>query len=157
MPYISVPGKRAMTRTPTLSTPCHCHRLRAAARRATQFYDRRLAPLDLRVTQFSLLARVRAAGSIPLKDLAAIQAMDRTTLSRNLAPLLRRGLVTLAPGPDRRTRGAVLTRPGLALLRRARGLWRQAQADFDRALGRRLVADLVAALDRAEARLADAS
>jgi DNA-binding MarR family transcriptional regulator len=133
--------------------PCHCHRLRAAARRATLFYDRRLAPLDLRITQFSLLARIRAAGAIPLKDLAARQAMDRTTLSRTLAPLLGRGLVALRDGPDRRTRGAVLTRRGLALLRRARGLWRRAQTEFEAALGRAATGRLLAVLAEAETRL----
>jgi DNA-binding MarR family transcriptional regulator len=151
MPYKFRRHKPApMTDAPV---PCHCFRLRAAARRATLFYDRRLEPLDLRITQYSLLARIRAAGSIPLKDLAARQAMDRTTLSRTLAPLVGRGLVALVPGPDRRTRGAVLTRRGLFLLRQARGLWRKAQAEFEAALGRGATARLLDALDETEAGL----
>jgi hypothetical protein len=41
---------------------CTCLAVRRAARRVTQFYDQFLAPMGLRTTQFSILAKLRRLG-----------------------------------------------------------------------------------------------
>jgi DNA-binding MarR family transcriptional regulator len=53
--------------------------------------------------------------------------MDRTTLTRNLEPLVRQGLVEIVPGQDRRQRVARLTPGGEAAWERAWSYWRLAQ------------------------------
>ena len=54
--------------------------------------------------------------------------MDRTTLTRNLKPLMDRGLVKEKKSSvDRRQRHISLTRAGKAALSRALPLWNQAQ------------------------------
>ena len=82
---------------------CNCLTLRQATRRVTQLYDRALAPLDLRATQFSLLSRIADLGPIALTQLAEAMIMDRATLGHNVRPLEARALVRLAVGKDRRS------------------------------------------------------
>ena len=119
---------------------CACLRARAAARATTRAYDAALRPLGLRVTQFTLLAALRVAerGGRPLSitDLAGRLAMDRTTLSRNLGPLERRGLATVGPEGAHRARPPSLTDAGRDLLGRALPLWAGAQEALRDAAGR---------------------
>ena len=112
---------------------CHCHSLRQAARRATALYDAALAPVGLRVSQFSILARLQQLGPSSLHTLAAVLVLDRTTLGRNLKALERDGLVAseAAPGDGR----LVLTAAGRALLVRARPVWEAAQASYEAQVG----------------------
>ena len=77
---------------------CTCLAVRQAARHVTQFYDRHLASAGLRTTQFSILARLRRQGPITINTLADEMVMDRTTLGRNILPLERDGLISIAPG-----------------------------------------------------------
>ena len=115
---------------------CTCHGLRKATRHLTQFYDRRLTAVRLNIGQYALLARLAARGPIALGAFAAIMAMDRTTLGRNLQPLEREGLLAIGPDPnDRRSRLLSLTPEGEARLTAARPLWRAAQADLEASFG----------------------
>jgi DNA-binding MarR family transcriptional regulator len=121
---------------------CTCFRIRRLARRVTQIYDRVLAPSGIRVTQFSLLTRL-LAGPIAIGPLAAALDMDRTTLSRNLKPLIDAGLVSLARGEgDARQRTVTLTATGRARYDDAKKLWRRAQNELNRMLGATQVASL---------------
>jgi DNA-binding MarR family transcriptional regulator len=61
--------------------------------------------------------------------------MERSGLARNLKPMARKGLVTVAPGQDRRTRFAEITRTGNNKLHGALPKWHQAQAELMRLLG----------------------
>ncbi len=118
---------------------CACFNLRRAARRVTQVYDRALKPAGLQATQFTLLsvlAGTDAGDGVPMTDLADSLGMDRTTLTRNLAVAERAGWVSLAPGPDRRERRALLTATGQSKLIEAKPYWQQAQAKAAQQLGR---------------------
>jgi DNA-binding MarR family transcriptional regulator len=61
--------------------------------------------------------------------------MDRTTLTRALAPLVRDGLVKMVTGDDRRTRIISLTPHGQSTLDAARPIWRSAQEQVARDTG----------------------
>ena len=130
---------------------CTCFRVRRLARRVTQIYDRVLAPSGIRVTQFSLLsvlARSRAEaganqGAMAIGPLAAVLDMDRTTLTRNLKPLIDAGLVSLVQSKrDTRQREASLTAKGCRRYEDAKKLWRRAQDEMNRTLGMAQVASL---------------
>jgi DNA-binding MarR family transcriptional regulator len=118
-----------------ISTLCACFNVRRAARAVTQLSDRELAPSGLRATQVTLLVALARAGAIPFTRLAAVLGMDRTTLTRNLAPLERDGLVTLRPGPDRRVKLATITAKGREVLEQAIPLWRRAQRQITQRIG----------------------
>jgi DNA-binding MarR family transcriptional regulator len=125
---------------------CICFRLRKAARAASRAYDEALAPVGLRNTQMALLGLLLARGDLPVSELAEQAVMERTTLTRNLAPLERDGLVTSGPGEDRRQRIVHLTARGRSKLQAALPLWKKAQARQSRLLGssrkERLMRDL---------------
>ena len=122
---------------------CNCLALREAARHVTGFYDRFMAPTGLRVTQFSILARLKRTGPMSINGLAAELVMDRTTLGRNILPLERDGLIAVAPAAsDRRTKELRLTPAGIARLRAATECWRRAQTQFEAVYGGTRAADL---------------
>jgi DNA-binding MarR family transcriptional regulator len=114
---------------------CACANLRRAARALTQLFDEALAPSGLRVTQFTLLVTSRLAGESTINELAERMAMDRTTLSRNLKPLVRSGLLEVRPGEDGRRRLVRLTPAGEQALEEAYPLWQQAQQETVGVLG----------------------
>ena len=75
--------------------------------------------------------------------------MDRTTLTRNLKPLEREGLLSVAPGAvDKRSREVRLTSKGLERLEQALPLWQEAQRMIKQTLGasrlERMLGDLTA-------------
>lgn len=117
------------------SPACTCGRLRRATRALTQLYDDLMAPSGLRVTQFSLLRTLARTGTSRMSDLAQTLLLDRTALSRTLLPLVERGLVTIVPGRDGRTREVSLTRAGARAIRAAEPDWRRAQAQVVAKLG----------------------
>jgi DNA-binding MarR family transcriptional regulator len=115
---------------------CNCHAIRQAARHVTQFYDQQLAPSGLRVTQFSMLSRLRRSGPMTINALAAALVMDRTTLGRNILPLQRDGLIAVAPGSsDRRRHELHITEAGIARHRAALERWVEAQKRFSKVFG----------------------
>ncbi len=126
---------------------CHCLAVRQAARHVTQFYDRHLAPVGLRTTQFSILNKLRWRGSMTINAMAQAMVMDRTTLGRNILPLQRDGLIAVAPGArDRRRKELRLTEAGSEKLRQAMEGWAEAQAGFAAAFGEERTDELYAML-----------
>ena len=128
---------------------CVCLNFRKVARSVTHVFDEAMHSIGLRSTQLSILATTYLAGGATLAKLAANLVMDRTTLTRNLKPLEKRGLVTIAVGNDRRSRVVTITREGKKLLSDALPLWRQAQEHFVDRLGDNAWDELRGELDRA--------
>lgn len=115
---------------------CSCTALRRAARRVTQFYDDKLAPSGLRVTQYAILALLHEAGCLSVTEIGQGLELDRTSTTKNLGPLQRAGLVQIGQADgDRRRRAITLTRQGRSALVGALPLWRQAQSDLESANG----------------------
>ena len=107
---------------------CRCFAARREARRITQAFDAALKPSGLRATQFTLLTVLVLAGPMTIGRLAEKLATDRTTLTRNLALLEKRGLVTTSAGGDRRATIVAIAPAGLRAARAALPLWRRGQA-----------------------------
>ena len=103
----------------------------------SQFYDEHLAPCGLRITQFSILAKLKEeGGALTINRLAEALVMDRTTLGRNILPLQRDGLIAVTQGAvDPRSKELYLTKVGLKRLSEAWIYWAKAQAGFDAAFG----------------------
>ena len=133
-----------------IQTRCACTRARRAARSLTDLYDEALRPLDLKITQFSVLRTIARIGPVSISRLAAEMALDRSTLGRNLGVLVRQGLVGLSDGHDHRERTARLTARAQRLLVRAIPLWEKAQERVDHLLGKQEVAVLFALLAKLE-------
>lgn len=104
-----------------------------AARALARRFDDVFRPLDLTSGQFSLLMSLNRPAPPSIGDIAALLAMDRTTLTANLKPLQRRGLLKIAVNKeDRRGRRIVLTAAGRALLSKAFPLWRHTHAEVEK-------------------------
>lgn len=114
---------------------CACFNLRKVTRVVTQFYDDMMRPSGLRATQFSLLVAALRVGPVSVTRLAGQIAMDRTTLTRNVELLQKRGWIEVTAGEDRRTRIVTITAQGNAALARALPLWKKAQSHVVETLG----------------------
>lgn len=124
-----------MTTEQLAHTPCYCSALREASRYLTSFYDQMLAGTGLRVTQYSILAKL-LRGSANVNQLSRAMVMDRTTLARNLQPLVREELVVIRSSEqDRRERVIELTGRGRELITAARPAWERAQQVFAERFG----------------------
>jgi DNA-binding MarR family transcriptional regulator len=134
------------------STPsvCTCSRLRRASRAITQLYDDALAPAGLRTTQFGLLRTLARHETMTISSLAADLLLDRTALSRNLDPLVERGLVEVATGIDLRTRQVTMTAAGKRALAVAEPHWADAQREVSRRVGKQRLAELYTLLEDVE-------
>lgn len=124
---------------------CACFAVRRAARVITQHYDRSLRPSGLRATQFTLLTMLALGGPLPLSRVADRLGMQRTTLTRNLHPLLTKGLVAVRHGDDRRVRTILITAKGRRAAVAALPQWRRAQ----RAVAGHLTVGVLESLDAA--------
>lgn len=114
--------------------PCTCFLLRRTARLVSRFYDQHLAALGLKTTQFSLLSTLEL-GPAPITELAHRLGLERTSLTRNLKPLVADGSIELRQGEDARERIPELTPLGRRRLHQARAAWLTAQQEVDAALG----------------------
>lgn len=100
-------------------------------------FDAALRPLGLTSGQFSLLMSLNRREPPSIGSVSALLAMDRTTLTANLKPLERRGLVTISVDEvDKRTRRLTLTEAGRALLISAVPIWRETHVAIDGLLPR---------------------
>lgn len=124
-----------MVDTQDPAVECACRQLRAAARKVTRLYDDYLRPLDIRVTQFTVLTAIEHGAPGSISDLAEWLGMERTTLTRNLNLLENQGLVRMGEEGYRRSRHLELTRAGERTLEQARPLWRQAQQELEERTG----------------------
>lgn len=116
---------------------CLCLHLQRAARAVARRFDAAFRPLGLTSGQFSLLMSLNRPEPPRIGSVAALLAMDRTTLTANLKPLERRGLVRVAiDAADKRSRRLKLTPAGRTLLASAVPVWRDTHAAIDRLLPR---------------------
>jgi DNA-binding MarR family transcriptional regulator len=111
---------------------CLCLHIQRAARALARRFDAALRPIGLTQGQFSLLTSLNRAAAPTIGDVSALLALDRTTLTANLKPLQRRGLVRVTVDRnDRRSRRIALTPAGRKLLAAAAPIWKRAHAQAE--------------------------
>jgi DNA-binding MarR family transcriptional regulator len=132
---------------------CTNLKLRQLSRAVTRHYDAHVAATGLKNTQYSLLSHVVLLGPIRPGELARRMRLDASTLTRNLQPLLDRGLLEVGPGDDARSRLVSATAEGRALRDVAKKAWKQAQLALNARLGAERVVALHALLDDCLAQL----
>jgi DNA-binding MarR family transcriptional regulator len=135
-----------MSATTPASLGCTCFKLRKLTRTMSRLYDQHLAAAGLRTTQYSVLANA-AREALPVAELAERLGIERTTLTRNLKPLIEAGWIVLAAGADSRQRIVTITAAGRATLEAAYPYWRAAQTAFEHLVGVEQVEALHGQLD----------
>jgi DNA-binding MarR family transcriptional regulator len=119
---------------------CLCGNVRMAARALTTVYDEFLAPAGLTANQLAVLWCVVAREPLPMREVAEVLVMDKTTVSRNLAGLLDLGFVVCRTGPDARVKLVSCTAKGRKAFSEAVPRWKKAQEWVERRMGRGLFA-----------------
>jgi DNA-binding MarR family transcriptional regulator len=110
-----------------MGAECLALRARMLSRVVTQIYEEALRPLGLKPSQHSILAALAMMDDPRPSDLAAALRLEPSTVSRNLAVMVRSGWVEERPAEDERTRRVGLSHAGADLLREALPHWRKAQ------------------------------
>ena len=118
-----------------------------ASRAVTRFYDEMLRSTGLRATQLAVLVAVGRDEVFSITTLAKFIGMDRSTLTRNLAPLKREGLIRVGSEGWRRSRTVEMTKKGHSRLREALPFWETAQETLRQKLGSRKWPIIMADLD----------
>ena len=132
---------------------CLCGNMRMAARAVTALYDGYLAPSGLTAAELSVLWCVVSAQPLSMQQIAEFLAMEKSTVTRNVAHLRVRNLLKVAAaGKDARMKQVSITRVGQETFVRALPHWKAAQKAAAKALGGPLFRSLVSgSLDLARA------
>ena len=109
---------------------CKCFKMRKASRLVTQYYDMKLKPCNIKITQFSILSRLASGESKTLNALSDDLFMDRTTLTRSLDILSKAKLIKNVKVDDARKRVVKLTEKGFDVLDEAIPLWKEAEEEI---------------------------
>lgn len=76
---------------------CFCSNLHQADLALTAFYNRYISPTGLTIRQYTLLSYLQSLQPINVTRLALAMNLDRTSLVRNLKPLLaKKSLLIMA-------------------------------------------------------------
>ncbi len=118
-----------------MARTCACFNFRKATRSVTQLFDQILAPTGLRSTQLVILISSELLGPSSIARLARELVMDRSTLTRNLKPLLAMGMLQLSRAGSGKQKSVQLTPLGRAALAKATPYWEQAQSHLVSQLG----------------------
>ena len=129
---------------------CHCINLRRAANSVTLFYDPLFQPFDRTANQFSLLRNIGELDGCSTTRLAQTTGLDRTTLVRNLQPLLKCGLVRNDAAAGTRDHCLRLTEEGTSIMLKALEKWEEAQQQVAGIIGEDRLKDFYLVLSKLE-------
>lgn len=111
------------------------HKRQKDGRGAHSLLCQALAETGLNVGQFSLLWNLDSLDQSNVARLAEALGLERTTVVRNLKPLLADGYIDDMIGDNSRDRKLVVTAKGKAALTKAIPLWKEAQKKMRSVIG----------------------
>ena len=128
--------------------PCACTTVKKLSRVLGRFYDAEISAAGMNVTQLAVLRVIARRSGEPLIRIAEELEMDRTSLYRAIAPMIRDGWLSSTEGTDARFRTAHITNTGRKILKDANRRWKKVQAHVTSCFGRKKYAALVSELNR---------
>jgi DNA-binding MarR family transcriptional regulator len=111
-------------------------RVRLLNRVITNIYDECMRPHGLRTAQMNILVAVSLKGLVSPSDIEQHLCLEKSTVSRNVDRMRRRGWLEVVPGKDGRSHHLQVTPQGAKLLSKATGAWQQAQKKAVSLLGK---------------------
>jgi DNA-binding MarR family transcriptional regulator len=130
---------------------CASTNFRKASRSVTQLFDQYLAPIGLRSTQLTILVAAQVFGPCSLGRLASELVMDRTTITRNIQPLVNQGLLQVTGKTGRGGKSVEITKAGQEAMVSAVPFWKEAQGHLMRRMGKdrwdRVMVDLTSVVE----------
>jgi DNA-binding MarR family transcriptional regulator len=134
---------------------CACFNFRKASRSVTQLFDQILAPIGLRSTQLTILVAAQVLGPCGLARLARELVMDRSTITRNIHPLVLQGMLQVTGKSGRGGKSVEITKSGQDALVGAVPYWKEAQGKLLERMGKdrldRVMVDLSNVVDATRA------
>lgn len=119
-----------------MATDCVAVRVRILNRVISGIYDDALRPLGLGAGQLNVLIVVGRLENPRVSEIAEVLRMDQSTVSRNIKPLLRDGLLSSSSDEaDARAQRISLTRRGVAKIDQAYPAWKAAQTNARKLVG----------------------
>ena len=106
---------------------CHCTNMRQISRKITNIYDEFLKPSNLNVTQYSLLSNLKRVQPIKMNDFSKVVKLDRSTLVRNLKPLINLSLIEIKSIDKSKAQLLELSQKGIELQNEGYKYWQKAQ------------------------------
>ncbi|MCG3651355.1 MarR family winged helix-turn-helix transcriptional regulator [Aliarcobacter butzleri] len=106
---------------------CHCTNMRQISRKITNIYDEFLKLSNLNVTQYSLLSNLKRVQPIKMNDFSKVVKLDRTTLVRNLKPLINLSLIEIKSIDKSKAQLLELSQKGIELQNEGYKYWQKAQ------------------------------
>ncbi len=131
-----------------IARDCLAVRIRMLNRIITSIYDDALRPLGITTSQANMLTAIDLVGPVKQAQLAEFLHIEKSTLSRNLSLMKKRGWVRVLPGEDERSHTVAITARGRKLLEEALPSWRKAQQAAVGILGDEGAATLKAVANR---------
>ena len=119
-----------------IAKECIAMRVRRLSRVVTNIYDDSLRPLGLRTAQQTILVALSLMKNPRPTDIERRLSLDKSTVSRNVERMQRRGWVEFVPGEDGRSHYLKLTAKGTKLLSESTALWQLAQKKVAFLLGK---------------------
>jgi DNA-binding MarR family transcriptional regulator len=139
------PGAPAQDVEPT-ARACLALDMLKASRAIAGVYNGWLRGTGLTIHQYTLLRTISGLGPLHMSQAADAMALDRTSLTRLVAPLVDGGLVEVGPARDRRVRVLAVTPAGRTALATSSAGWERAQAQLRSAMGDEAFVELQRAL-----------
>ena len=119
-----------------MAKECIATRVRLLNRVVTKAYDDCLRPLGLRTAQQTILVAISLMKTPTPTQIERRLSLEKSTVSRNVERMQRRGWVEFAPGEDGRSHYLKLTAKGAKLLRESAAAWQLAQKKVGFLLGK---------------------
>ncbi len=116
---------------------CLAARVRMLNRTITGIYDDALRPLGLTTGQLNILVVVTKWGPMSPADVARRLKMERSTVSRNIERMRKKGWLTVTAAESGYKQQLGLTRRGKTLLEESVPAWEDAQSRARAVLGQR--------------------
>src|ERR1700761_6278645 len=136
------------TSLPSGIDPCACTTVKKLSRVLGRHYDSNISPAGVNITQLAVLRCIDRRSGEPLVRVAEEMEMDRTSLYRAIAPMIRDGWLTSANTRNARFHTREVTSKGRKLLIDANKRWSGVQDDVIGKFGKKEYAKLLGELNR---------
>jgi len=115
---------------------CMFSKLRQVSRYVTNIYAKEMTAVGLTPVQSSMMTAIKLLENANINALSEALNMDRTTINRNLKPLIREEFVFISEGEDKREKSVSLTKKGKVIYAEAYIKWQKAQSELENKIGK---------------------
>jgi len=115
---------------------CMFTKLRQVSRYVTNIYSKSMKEVGLTPVQSSMMTAIKLLNNANINALSQALNMDRTTINRNLKPLIRSEIVYIGECEDKREKLVSLTKKGEDVYDRGYVKWKEAQHELENRIGK---------------------